>query len=188
MLRMPLSTRGALYFTFSVEDKRIWTVTDILNETGWSRPTVLRKIRDNDFPGKRINPNGKHPRFYDSKKIRDWIQANKKPTGVAPRKSRAGQRLTSRRRVQKIEKLFEILNNQTEVSVGEKERAICFCDCLIGLYLARLGWHYPLLEGIEALYREGAFQKYFYQGLVEAIERLPTTPQTEQSFSDASEK
>jgi len=118
----------------------------------------------------------------------------------------------SRRRQEKIEKLFEILKNQTEVSASEKEVALSYYGCLIKLTdamsdLYMLGWwvqrpwkmkmtQIPLLEGIHALF-EGKLvfgdADPEWDALVDLeseIKRLPTrsetTPQTEQSSLNVS--
>ena len=104
------------------------------------------------------------------------------------------------RREEKIEKLREILENQTEVSASDKEAALLYYDCLFTLWWVR--WmnltqrRIPLLEGIHALYESklifgnGNLKMDFPSFLESAIKRLPTrsetTPQTEQSSLNVS--
>jgi hypothetical protein len=91
----------------------------------------------------------------------------------------------SRRRQEKIEKLHEILVNETEVSASDKEVALWYYRCLFTLWWARVGIslrEWPLLEGIHALYESkiifGRGLKFDHYGIEETIERLPTYSET----------
>ena len=113
-----------------------------------------------------------------------------------PRATRAKR--MSQRREEKIDKLLEILKNQTEVSASDKEAALQYLRCLYELWVRRPGQRdpscpqpqIPLLEAIHAIY-EGYWKfGYFPKEITElgddiesAIERLPVcseaTPQTQ---------
>jgi hypothetical protein len=183
---------------------------DIARETGLSRQRIWQLAVTGGIPAERANPGGKQHRFYDSAKFAAW-RKEKAQQSARPRASqvRRAYRL-SRRRQEKIEKLFEILENQTEVSAEEKEAALSYYGCLAELtdamsVLYMLWWvrswkmrqpRIPLLEGIHALFES----KLRFSNadpnidaliaLESAIKRLPTcsetTPQTEQSSLNVS--
>jgi hypothetical protein len=189
----------------------ILSVGDIARETGLSRQRVWQLAIASRIPAKQANPRGKQHRFYDSATFAAW-RKKKARQSARPRASqvRRAYRI-SHRRQEKIEKLFKILNNQTEVTAEEKEAALSYYDCLVTLAnamstLYMLGWwvrpwkikltqwRIPLLEGIHALFED--FLVFGYgdpDALVDlesAIKRLPTrsetTPQTEQSSLNVS--
>jgi len=169
---------------------------DIARETGLHRVRIWQLAVARVIPAKRANPGGKQYRFHDSAKFAAW-RKKKAQQSARPRVSqvRRAYRI-SRRRREKIEKLLEILKNQTEVSASDKEAALSYCDCLFRLWRVRR-WketQLPLLEGIHALYgskisfRKGTMEyfalKYFIDDLPT---RSETTPQTEQSSLNASD-
>jgi hypothetical protein len=127
---------------------------DIARETGLSRQRVWQLAVTGRIPAKRANPGGKQHRFYDSAKFAAWRKEKARRSARPP----AGQvRRTyriSRRRQEKIDKLLEILWNQTEVSASEKEVALSYFDCLFTLWWVskKTQLRIPLLEGIHAYY------------------------------------
>jgi hypothetical protein len=175
----------------------VFSVGDIARQTGLSRQRVWQLAIAGRIPAKRANPNGKQHRFYDSEEFAAWRkekarQSAKPPVGQVRRAYRI-----SRRRQEKIEKLREILMNQTEVSASDKETALLYYRCLWRLWWVRW-WNFanmqiPLLEGIHALYESKlifANETGPLIALESAIERLPTssetTPRNAQSSSNAS--
>jgi hypothetical protein len=82
-----------------------------------------------------------------------------------------------------------------EVDPEDKKSALQYLECLGTLWMARHGlfmWRqFPLLEGLQALYQSklifGHGTEMDFIDLQEAIERLPTKPQTERSSSNASD-
>jgi len=183
---------------------------DIARETGLSRQRIWQLAVTGGIPAERANPGGKHHRFHDSAAFAAW-RKEKARQSARPRASQ-GRRAyrISRHRQEKIEKLREILKNQT-VRASDKQAALSYYDCLAALanamsVLYMLGWwvrpwkmnltqrRIPLLEGIHALFED--FLVFGYHGdpdvvdLGSAIERLPTcsetTPQTEQSSLNVS--
>ena len=195
-------------------ENRVLSVGDIAKETGLSRQRIWQLARSGGgIPGaKRANPGGKHHRFRDSAPFVAW-RKEKAQQSARPR-ARQVRRRAYRRRQEKIEKLREILENQTEVSASDKKAALLYYGCLLELtdamsHLYMLGWwvrpwkmkmtqqRIPLLEGIHALFES----KLVFgdadpemDALVDfesAIKRLPTrsetTPQTEQSSLNVSD-
>ena len=171
---------------------------DIARETGLSRQRIWQLAVTRRIPAKRANPGGKHHRFYDSAKFAAWRKEKARQSARPPaRQVRRAYRL-SQRRQEKIEKLREILENQTEVSASDKEATLWYYSCLFTLwwvrYLNFTERRIPLLEGIHALYESklifGHGLKVDHSGIESAIERLPTcsetTPQTEQSSLNVS--
>jgi hypothetical protein len=177
-------------------ENHVLSVGDIALETGLSRQRIWRLAVTGGIPAERANPGGKQHRFYDSARFAAWrkdkAQASARPRA---RQVRRTYRI-SRRRQEKIEKLMEILDNQTEVSAEDKEAALSYYHCLFTLWWRRS--RFPLLEGIHALYQSKLLFGNLTLGgrmdahiaLPRAIERLPTrsetTPQTEQSSLNVS--
>jgi hypothetical protein len=162
----------------------VLSVGDIVKETGLSRQRIWQLAVTGRIPAKRANPGGKHHRFHDSAAFAAW-RKEKARQSARPRASqvRRAYRI-SRRRREKIEKLREILENQTEVSASDKEAALLYYRCLFTLWWTR--WvsltERPLLEGIHALYESklifGHGLKIDFNGIESAIERLPTCSET----------
>ena len=200
-------------FTFylSMTGNPVLSVGDIAKETGLSRQRIWQLAVTGGLPAERANPGGKHHRFHDSTAFAAWrkekARQSARPRGLSP--VQRSHRI-SRRRQEKIEKLWEILKNQTEVSASEKEAALSYYGCLAELtdamsVLYMLWWvrswkmrqpRIPLLEGIHALFEsklrfDNADPKMdALIALESAIKRLPTrsetTPQTEQSSLNVS--
>jgi hypothetical protein len=188
--------RRSLHFTF-MPGNSVWSVGRLARKTGLSRQRIWQLARGGWIPAKRLP--GKQHRFHESPALIAWIKQKARQSAwrrkggdpLAPRR-------VSRRRAEKIEKLREILENQTEVSAEDKEAALLYYGYLFTLWLVR--WlnitqrRIPLLEGIHALYESklifGHGRKMDHSGLQSAIERLPTcsetTPQTEQSSLNVS--
>jgi hypothetical protein len=176
----------------------VLSVGDIAKETGLSRQRIWQLAVTGGIPAERANPGGKHHRFHDSPAFAAWRE-RKARQSAKPRVLSQVQRSRriSQRRQEKIEKLHEILENETEVSAPDKELALSYYRCLSMLWWARCGLSFrewPLLEGIHAAYQSkflfGHGLEIDHRGIEETIERLPTrletTPQTEQSSLDAS--
>src|SRR5437016_6963356 len=96
----------------------VLSVGDIVKETGLSRQRIWQLAVTGGIPAERANPGGKHHRFYDDATFAAW-RKEKAQQSARPRANpvRRAYRI-SRRRQEKIEKLFEILKNQTEVSAS----------------------------------------------------------------------
>jgi hypothetical protein len=189
-------------FTFylSMTGNPVLSVGDIAKETGLSRQRIWQLAVTGGIPAERANPGGKQHRFIDSPSFAEWRKEKARQSA----RRRAGQvrrpyrvRRAYLRRQEKIEKLHEILVNETEVSASDKEVALWYYRCLFTLWWARVGMslrEWPLLEGIHALYESkiifGRGLKIDHYGIEETIERLPTysetTPQTEQSSLNVS--
>jgi uncharacterized protein YecE (DUF72 family) len=158
--------------------KHIVSLIDVAKEIKKSGVTVRHWWREGKIPTKRAKRGKKHVYLHNSKKLQAWCdKQNAAGQVVKARPSRAGQ--ISRRRQADMDKLFEMLKNRTKVTAKEKEEALCFFNCMFKLLDAREGPKprpvYPLLEGIEALFRSREFltdKKYVY--LDDDIERLPT--------------
>jgi hypothetical protein len=190
---------------------RVLSVGDIAKETGLSRQRIWQLAVTGGIPAERANPGGKHHRFHDSATFAEW-RKEKARQSARPRASQ-GRRAyrISRHRQEKIEKLREILKNQT-VRASDKQAALSYYDCLAALadamsVLYMLGWwvrpwkmnltqrRIPLLEGIHALFEDvfvfGYGDRDALVDLKSAIERLPTrsetTPRNGQSSSNASD-
>jgi hypothetical protein len=112
-------------FTFylSMTGNRILSVGDIAKETELSRQRIWQLAVTGGIPAERANPGGKQHRFHDSPAFNAW-RKEKKRRSARPRPSqvRRAYRL-SYRPEEKIEKLLEILENQTEVSASGKKAA-----------------------------------------------------------------
>ena len=171
------------------------SVGHIFKETGLTRQRIWQLAVTRRIPAKRANPNGKQHRFYDSAEFAAW-RKEKARQSARPRASqvRRAYRI-SRRRREKIEKLREILENQTEVSASDKKAALLYYRCLFELWwgVKLFERRIPLLEGIHALYESKLIfhdWKIDFIDLESAIEGLPTysetTPQTEQSSLNVS--
>jgi hypothetical protein len=175
----------------------VLSVGDIAKETGLSRQRIWQLAVTGAIPAERANPNGKHHRFHDSATFAEWRKEKARQSARPPaRQVRRAYRI-SQRRQEKIEKLHEILVNETEVSASDKEVALWYYRCLFTLWWARVGMslrEWPLLEGIHALYESkiifGRGLEIDHYGIEETIKRLPTysetTPQTEQSSLNVS--
>ena len=180
----------------------VLSVGDIAKETGLSRQRIWQLAVTGGIPAERANPGGKHHRFHDSAAFAAWRKEKAQQSARPPaRQVRRAYRI-SQRRQEKIEKLLEILDNQTEVSAEEKEAALWYYGCLEALWWVRF-WEgtqlrIPLIEGIHALYQSKLLFGNLTLGgrmdahidLLRAIKRLPTrsetTPQTEQSSLNVS--
>jgi hypothetical protein len=185
--------REALYFTNPMGTKRVWTIKEIADATGYSRVTVHNDLNSGVFHAKRANPGKTWIKLYLGPSLAEYMQKQKAKKNAArvakPRPSRAGR--ISQTREKKIDKLFEILKNRTEVDASEKALAIGFFKSMFALLDARYGYKprpvYHLLEGIEALFKsDRIFVDKHLVYLDDEIKQLPTrsetTPQTEQSF------
>jgi hypothetical protein len=163
----------------------VLSVGDIAKETGLSRQRIWQLAVTGGIPAKRANPSGKQHRFHDSATFAAWrkgkARQSARPRGLSP--VQRSHRI-SRRRQEKIEKLHEMLVNETEVSASDKEVALWYYRCLFTLWWARVGMslrEWPLLEGIHALYEKiifGPGVKIDHYGIEETIERLPTYSET----------
>jgi hypothetical protein len=159
---------------------------DIARETGLHRVRIWQLAVAGGIPAKRANPGGKQYRFHDSAKFAAW-RKKKARQSARPRASqvRRAYRI-SRRRREKIEKLLEIIKNQTEVSALDKEAALLYYRCLFTLWWVRCmnltERRIPLLEGVHALYESklifGQGLKIDFDGLESEIQRLPTRSET----------
>ena len=194
--------------------KRVWTLKEIAKETGYSRVTIHTDYINGVMHAKRANPGKTKIKLFHGPALAEYIQKQKAKKAAArvakPRPSRAGQ--NSQRRQKQIERLREIIENQTEVSAEEKEDALLYydrlsavVDSMVDLYFGRwwIGpwkmnpkYRIPLLQGIHALFEDkfvfGYGESDAIVVLKSEIERLPTrskpTPQTEQSSLNASDK
>ena len=178
-----------LYILPFMAGNPVLSVGDIVKETGLSRQRIWQLAVTGRIPAERANPAGKHHRFHDSPAFAAWRKEKARQSAM-PRASqvRRAYRI-SRRRQEKIEKLREILENQTEVSASEKEAALSYCDCLFRLWRVRR-WketQLPLLEGIHAVYgskitfRQGQMEYFALKLFIADLPtRSETTPQTEQ--------
>jgi hypothetical protein len=163
----------------------VLSVGDIVKETGLSRQRIWQLAVTGGIPAERANPGGKHHRFHDSAAFAAWRKEKARQSARPPaRQVRRAYRI-SQRRQEKIEKLHEILVNETEVSASDKEVALWYYRCLFRLWWARVGMSFrewPLLEGIHALYESkiifGRSLKIDHYGIEETIERLPTYSET----------
>jgi hypothetical protein len=164
----------------------VLSVGDIAKETGLSRQRIWQLAVTGGIPAERANPDGKQHRFHDSATFAAWrkwkARQSARPRGLSP--VQRSQRI-SRCRQEKIEKLHEILVNETEVSASDKEVALWYYRCLFMLWWARVGMslrEWPLLEGIHALHESkiifGPGLKIDHVGIEETIERLPTYSET----------
>jgi hypothetical protein len=149
-------------FYFYMAENPLLSVGDIAKETGLSRQRVWQLAVIGGIPAKRANPGGKHYRFHDSAKFAAWRKEKKRQSARA----RGGQvrrdHRISRRREEKINKLFDILTiDETGVSAEEKQLALQYFNCLRALW--RLRWsnpskrQMPVLEGLHALYESKSF-------------------------------
>ena len=124
-------------------ENRVLSVGDIAKETGLSRQRIWQLAVTGGIPADRANPGGKHHRFRDSAPFVAW-RKEKAQQSARPR-ARQVRRRAYRRRQEKIEKLREILENQTEVSASDKKAALLYYGCLLELtdamsHLYMLGW------------------------------------------------
>ena len=181
-------------FPFSMSTYRIVTTKDVARDMGISPQRVREKQRAGYFKmAKLVDPGRRNYKWWDNAafaKYRKDYREGRKDRGKSKPKATRAHRM-SQRRQEKIERLLEILRNQAQVRADEKEAALVFHDCLLALLRARYGYKprpiFPLLEGLQALYESKWIVDYFgNSSFVSAIERLPTTPQTEQSSLNAS--
>jgi hypothetical protein len=101
----------------------VLSVGDIAKETGLSRQRIWQLAVNGGIPAERANPGGKQHRFHDSPAFNAW-RKNKKRQSARPRASQVRRASPiSQRPQEKIEKLLEILENQTEVSASGKKAA-----------------------------------------------------------------
>jgi hypothetical protein len=213
----PVSLRLKYLFAYAIRtlvNRRVFTVYlfmenhvlsvgDIALETGLSRQRIWRLAVTGGIPAERANPGGKQYRFLESPKFATWrkdkAQASARPR--APRTYRIGQR-----RLKKIEKLWEILENGMPVSAQDKKAALVYWRCVKTLRRSQLRLQrlnsqaVPLVKLLRAQYEiqkqlstTGAFAPgswMAYLAVETLIELLPTfsetTPQTEQSSLNVS--
>jgi hypothetical protein len=178
-------------------NKPVLSIPEIAKLCKRSRMWGWNHRRDIDMVAKRV-PGYTQGRYYNSKRLRKWIDEQKQLKEKEKTASRA-PRSVGQRRAEEIKKIEDILNDQMEVSAEDKKLALEYFNCLDVLWMARHGlffWRqFPLLEGLHALYQSklifGHGLKIDVWGLESAIKRLPTrsetTPQTEQSFSNVSD-
>jgi len=197
------------HFTFQippVSTKRILTISDIAKGLGITSRRLRQLLAEGwKIPAKQKHlggrPSGKYQRigWYDSAELRLWIERMK---GILENRYRTTPKSRTARNKQRcresIAVLMQILDNREPVRDWEKSAALYFFESLIILRQIRYGRlpipSYPLLEGIEAIYRLGWTAEavdYFMYGdrYLEKIEQLPTLPetkpQTEQSSLNA---